>query len=93
MRTIERTATFKRDFKREKLSGRYKNLDNLLVEILTLLANDIPLLERYNDHSLIDNWQGFRECHLKPDLLLIYEKPNINTLVLARLGSHSELFK
>jgi mRNA interferase YafQ len=50
MRTIERTTTFKRDFKREKLSGRYKNLDNLLVETLTLLANDIPLLERYNDH-------------------------------------------
>jgi mRNA interferase YafQ len=39
------------------------------------------------------NWQGFRECHLKPDLLLIYEKPDINRLVLARLGSHSELFK
>jgi mRNA interferase YafQ len=93
MRTIERTTTFKRDFKREKLSGRYKNLDNLLVETLTLLANDIPLLERYNDHSLMGNWQGFRECHLKPDLLLIYEKPDINRLVLARLGSHSELFK
>lgn len=93
MRTIERATAFKRDFKREKLSGRYKNLDNLLVEILTLLANDIPLLERYNDHSLIGNWQGFRECHLKPDLLLIYEKPDINRLVLARLGSHSELFK
>ena len=35
---------------------------------------------------------GYRECHLKPDLLLIYRKPGADTLRLARLGSHSELF-
>jgi mRNA interferase YafQ len=42
--------------------------------------------------SLSGNWAGYRECHLKPDLLLIYCKPDASTLRLARLGSHSELF-
>ena len=92
MRTIERQAAFRRDFKREKLPGRYKKFDQTIVDILTLLAMDSPLPERYSDHPLMGNWVGFRECHIKPDLLLIYEKPNSDTLVLARIGSHSELF-
>jgi mRNA interferase YafQ len=93
MRTIDRQAAFRRDFKREKLSGRYKNFDNMIIEVLTLLAADTPLPERYSDHPLTGNYLGFRECHIKPDLLLIYEKLNIDRLVLARLGSHSELFR
>jgi mRNA interferase YafQ len=44
------------------------------------------------DHELIGNWVGYRECHIKPDLLLIYKKPDPLTLRLARLGSHSDLF-
>ena len=44
------------------------------------------------DHALSGNWSGYRECHIKPDLLLIYRKPDASTLRLARLGSHSELF-
>jgi len=55
MRTIERQAAFRRDFKREKLSGRYKNLDNIMIDILTLLNTDSPLPKRYNDHPLIGN--------------------------------------
>jgi mRNA interferase YafQ len=93
MRTIERQAAFRRDFKREKLSGRYKNFDKIIVDILTLLATDLLLPERYSDHPLTGNWVGFRECHIKPDLLLIYEKTTADKLVLARLGSHSELFR
>jgi mRNA interferase YafQ len=42
--------------------------------------------------SLSGNWHGYRECHIKPDLLLIYSKPDQFTLRLARLGSHGELF-
>jgi mRNA interferase YafQ len=83
----------KRDFKREKLSGRYKNFDKIIVDILILLATDSLLPERYGDHPLTGNWVGFRECHIKPDLLLIYEKTTANKLILARLGSHSELFR
>lgn len=44
------------------------------------------------DDLLTGNWTGYRECHLKPDLLLIYRKPESETLRLARIGSHSELF-
>jgi mRNA interferase YafQ len=92
MRRIDRQSAFRRDFKREKMPGRYKNLDKIIVDILTLLVSDEPLPQRYSDHPLTGNWSGFRECHIKPDLLLIYEKPDVHTLVLARLGSHSELF-
>jgi mRNA interferase YafQ len=44
------------------------------------------------DNALIGDWMGYCECHIKPDLLLIYRKPDADTLRLARLGSHSELF-
>lgn len=93
MRTIERSSAFRRDFKRDKLSGRYKNFDKIIVDILTLLATDSLLPERYSDHPLMGKWVGFRECHIKPDLLLIYEKTTADKLILARLGSHSELFR
>ncbi len=59
---------------------------------MALLAADQALPESYRDHALSGEWAGYRECHLKPDLLLIYRKANTDTLRLARLGSHSELF-
>jgi mRNA interferase YafQ len=59
---------------------------------LKALATDRPLEARHRDHDLGGNWNGYRECHVKPDLLLIYRKPDANTLQLARLGSHSEIF-
>lgn len=43
------------------------------------------------DHPLTGNWSGFRDCHIKPDLLLIY-RIDKNQLQLARIGSHSDLF-
>lgn len=85
MRSLERTNTFKRDFK------KHGDLDTALIEILYLLLNDKPLPQQYKDHDLIGNWKGFRECHIKPDLLLIYRK-NDDLLQLVRLGSHSDLF-
>ena len=48
--------------------------------------------KKYHDHALSGNWNEYRECHIKPDVLLIYKKQNLNSLRLARLGSHSELF-
>lgn len=53
---------------------------------------DITLPERNRDHSLNGDWDGYHECHIKSDLLLIYNKPNKSVLHLVRLGSHSELF-
>jgi mRNA interferase YafQ len=49
-------------------------------------------LEKHRDHGLSGEWIDHRECHLKPDLLLIYRKPDAEILQLVRLGSHSELF-
>lgn len=86
MRGIERSTAFKRDFK------KYGELDTALIDVLYKLLHDETLPEKYRDHSLTGNWSGYRECHIKPDLLLIYKKSDENTLRLARLGSHSELF-
>ena len=60
--------------------------------VVELLVSDQVLPENTRDHALTGDWAGYRECHLKPDLLLIYRKPEVDTLRLARLGSHSELF-
>ncbi len=93
MRTIERSAAFKKDYKRLKASPRHRqDLDKLVSTLLTLLATDEILPESDRDHALIGQWPGYRECHIKPDLLLIYRKPDADTLRLARLGSHSDLF-
>lgn len=94
MRTIERPSAFKRDYKRVKATPRHsKDIDQLLSTIVEKLLVDLPLPSRNRDHELSGNWKGYRECHLKPDLLLIYRKPDADTLRLARLGSHSELFE
>ena len=91
MRTLERTTQFKRDFKRE-MKGRHRaTLEAALATVLGLLMTDTVLNVRYHDHILTGEWAGFRDCHLKPDLVLIYEKPDTDTLRLVRLGSHSEL--
>ncbi|AWQ06161.1 MULTISPECIES: type II toxin-antitoxin system YafQ family toxin [Alcaligenaceae] len=92
MRTIERATSFKRDFKREAKGRHRATLDSDLKSVLVALANDQPLDAKYRDHDLSGNWAGYRECHIKPDLLLIYRKSDTDTLRLARLGSHSELF-
>lgn len=91
MRKIEPTTQFKRDYKREK-KGKYKGiLETIFTDILELLANDEPLPEKHRDHALANNWHDHRDCHIKPDLVLIYRRPDDTTLQLVRLGSHSEL--
>jgi len=93
MRTIDRSTAFKRDYKREA-SGRHRStLDAVLMPILQALINDDQLEPQYRDHDLSGHWSGYRECHVKPDLLLIYRKLDTDTLRLARLGSHSQLFR
>lgn len=64
MRKIERSSTFKRDFKREA-KGRHRNtLDDSLSPVLMALVNDQQLETRYRDHELSGNWMGYRECHM-----------------------------
>ena len=72
MRTIERSSTFKRDYKRETKGLHRATLDTDLVPVLMALANDQHLEPRHRDHELSGDWSGYRECHVKPDLLLIY---------------------
>lgn len=91
MRRIERTAQFKKDYKRE-MKGKYRSiLEAVLIEVLALLVSDSKLPTRYCDHALIGRWNSFRDCHIKPDLILIYMKSDPEILRLVRLGSHSEL--
>jgi mRNA interferase YafQ len=55
------------------------------------LAHDHPLEQRHRDHALTGDWKDHRDCHVKPDLILIYRKPDDGSVQLVRIGSHSEL--
>jgi mRNA interferase YafQ len=90
MRTISRTNQFKRDYKRESRGQHRILLDELLSNIINHLMSDTPLSPHYKDHALTGNWSDYRDCHLKPDLVLIYQITD-DALILVRLGSHSEL--
>jgi mRNA interferase YafQ len=91
MRTIKYTTRFKRDYRREK-SGRHgKKLDELLMMVVDMLAADTLLPHRNLDHQLTGEWSDHRDCHIRPDLVLIYRKPDETSLELVRIGSHSEL--
>lgn len=91
MRTIEWTGQFKRDYKRES-KGQYRAiLQTALFSVVDILGSDALLEPRYQDHPLSGEWKDHRDCHIRPDLLLIYQKLDSDLLRLVRLGSHSEL--
>ncbi len=86
--SVFRTTSFKKAFK--KLTS--KNQNAILV-VIEKLANGQILEAKYKDHLLSSNFKGCRECHIKPDLLLIYRiKDEIMELALVETGSHSSLF-
>ena len=88
---VQFTNQFKRDLKLAKKQN--KNLDKLF-EVIDVLANGGTLDEKYRDHDLSGNYKGTRECHIEPDLLLIYEiREDVLVLMLYRLGTHAELFR
>ena len=91
MRTVKYTSRFKHDYRREKSGVLGKKLDNLLMDVVDLLATDKQLPRRHVDHQLAGEWQDHRDCHIRPDLVLVYRLPDAVTLELVRLGSHSEL--
>lgn len=90
MRTIKQTSAFKHDLKREIKGPHRQALHDDFVAIVSALANDQPLDARHRDHALAGEWKDHRDCHVKPDLVLIYRKPDDLVLQLVRLGSHSE---
>ena len=91
MRQIKYTTRFQRDYKREKSGRHSKSLDALLMGVVNLLAADIPLPRRNFDHPLSGEWNDHRDCHVRPDPVIIYRKPDDDSFELVRLGSHAEL--
>lgn len=91
MRAIVLSTQFRKDLK----LARRRNLPiEKLNEIVFMLANDMELPMNNHDHALTGNKTGFRECHIQPDWLLIYNKVEgeVQILNLYRTGSHSDLF-
>jgi len=90
-REIKRTAQFKRDFK------AIRHDRELVADLSTVIADlsaDIPLDPDKCDHPLHGEWEGSRDCHVRPDVVLIYQKTEgqLKILLLQRVGSHSKLF-
>ena len=87
---IDFTNQFRKDL---KLSGKQgKDLDKLW-EVVEKLSNDEELPAKHKDHALTGNYGNYRECHIQPDWLLVYQKQDgMLILLLYRLGSHSDLF-
>jgi mRNA interferase YafQ len=88
MKDLSRTTQFKKDVKR--MAKRGKDFQTLK-EVIEKLLNGQELEARYDDHSLIGQYQNTRECHIAPEWLLIYESTE-DELILIRTGTHSDLF-
>lgn len=87
---LERTKSFKRNFKKLRLSDKE---ETAYIEVVYHLLSNKKLPSKYKDHQLSGSLSRLRECHIKPDLLLIYMIRDDNCIVLVDIGSHSELFK
>ena len=94
---MKREIVYANQFKKDMKLARRRHLpEEELIEVVTDLANDIPLPVRNKDHSLQGEFAGCRECHIQPDWLLIYSKESdgeLHILNLIRTGTHSDLFK
>lgn len=87
MKKLTPTSRFKKDYK-----NYGSEIEKELRQVFQLLASEETLPQKYKDHKLTGNYNGHRECHIKPDVLLIYLVRE-SEIRLVRLGSHSELFK
>ena len=92
MLEIYQTSSFKKDRKRELKNPNNKDLDLRVVEILLLLINQKPVPSRFKLHRLKGNYSGYLECHVMPDLLMIF-RIETKRVYLYRLGSYSNLFR
>lgn len=90
-RTTRPSTRYKKDLKRIMNNAA---LIERLCEILSLLEVDAPLPPECHDHALHNNWEGCRDCHIRPDVVLVYQKSADGIeLLLLRVGSHSEVFR
>lgn len=90
-RNSDKTKQFSKDWERLSHSGRY-DMNRLKEAMMLLIANDAPLPAEYQDHELSGGWDGFRECHIGGDFLLIYEL-RTDSVIFTRTGTHAELFE
>lgn len=91
MYRIVHTKRYRKDFKKLLRSGVFDA--SFLNDVINLLARGESLPQKLKDHSLKGSMKGHRECHIKPDLLLVYKIHKGKLILeLIRLGSHSELF-
>lgn len=88
MKSFRLTSRYKRDFKR--INKRGWDLDQLDA-VLDLLATNTQLPPQRRDHPLKGDWHGWRECHIQPDWLLIYQTTD-DEVLLAATGTHADLF-
>ena len=85
------TNAFRKDY---KLILRRGYNTAFLEEVVEILASGEPLPDKYRDHELTGNFAGCRECHIKPDWLLVYQiREEELFLYLTRTGTHSDLFR
>ncbi|MDR3109698.1 MAG: type II toxin-antitoxin system YafQ family toxin [Planctomycetaceae bacterium] len=90
MYEVKTSTKFDKDFNRVEKRGYDMTL---LQDVITILQNCNALEKRHKDHPLIGNYIGYRECHIKPDWLLVYKiDTEHDTLELTRTGTHSDLF-
>lgn len=86
-RSVSLTNQFKRDIKKQAVQLATPQW----IEVMNCLINALPMPAKYHNHPLKGEWAGCMDCHIKPDLVLIYEFDGDDELILHRLGSHSEL--
>lgn len=89
MLTPDYTGRFKKDY---KLAVKRNYNISLIDALIRNLINEHPLDARHKDHALSGEYEGCRECHIKPDWLLIYQIGN-GIIVFERTGTHSDLFE
>ena len=86
---LAKSSSFKKDMKSLSDDEREETK-----EVIRKLAKGEPLDEKYHDHQLLGKLKDFRDCHIRPDLVLIYRiKEDILELYVYRVGSHSKLYK
>ena len=88
MLEISFTTQFKKDY---KLCKKWGYDFRLLKDLINILAIPEPLPETNRDHNLVGNYASKRECHIRPDWLLVYRMEG-NRLILYRTGTHADLF-
>lgn len=87
---VKLSTRFKKDMKLVQKRGYNQKL---LYDVIEKLANGEPLEEKHRDHQLTGDYSGFRECHIQPDWLMVYQYHDDELLLLLfRTGTHSDLF-